>query len=216
MPNVAVPMDGGTRWLTEEERARIALKYGPPHKWTDPNPRPGIVTTSSSYDVRELDREAHRREVDEHTARVTEERARERATRDRRRFLPRLTESVARGIEQALLHRADPTRYPATAAAARWLDHCPLVELAESWLTMASHPHPRGRGRHGLAMALLVRGQSVPTWAPAVRQSPRATCRRCSITWRTYFTSMPTPRRRARSRRGPASWRCLTFAPPSS
>jgi hypothetical protein len=129
------------------------------------------VTTSSSYDVRELDREAHRREVDEHTARVTEERARERATRDRRRFLPRLTESVARGIEQALLHRADPTRYPATAAAARWLDHCPLVELAESWLTMASHPHPRGRGRHGLAMALLVRGQSVPTWAPAVRQT---------------------------------------------
>lgn len=175
MPNVAVPMDGGTRWITEEERARIAHKYGPPHRWTDPNPRPGVSTTWLSYvptadDVRELDREAHQRAVDEHTTQVTEERARERATRDRRKFLPRLTESVARGIEAALLHRADSTRYPATPAAARWLDHCPLTEVAERWLTMTYHPDPRGRGVHGLAMALLVRG-GVPTWAPAVRQT---------------------------------------------
>jgi hypothetical protein len=37
MPNVAVPMSGGeTRWITEEERARIALKYGAPQRWKDP------------------------------------------------------------------------------------------------------------------------------------------------------------------------------------
>lgn len=173
MSNVAVPMDGGTRWLTEEQRARIALKYGPPHRWRDPNPRPGISTTFDSYvptpaDVREMDREAERRAKQERVAQVTDKLARERATRDRRRFLPRLTEAVAHGMQEALLHRADPTRYPATAAAARWLDHCPLVELAESWRTMAYDPDPWERGRHGLAMAWLVRG-GVPTWAPAVR-----------------------------------------------
>jgi hypothetical protein len=170
-------MPGGeTRWITEEERARIALKYGAPQRWKDPNPRPGIYTTFASYvptpdDVREMDREKERRADEERVALVNEKRARERATRDRRRFLPRLTNAVARGMEQALLYRADPTRYPATPAAARWLDHCPLVELAEDWITMCRYdPDPRGRGRHGLAMAWLVRG-GVPTWAPAVRQN---------------------------------------------
>jgi hypothetical protein len=39
MAQVAVPMPGGeTRWLNQEERDRIALKYGPPHRWKDPNP----------------------------------------------------------------------------------------------------------------------------------------------------------------------------------
>lgn len=176
MPNVAVPMPGGeTRWLTEEERARIAGKYGPPHQWHDPNPRRGVSTTWLSYvptadDVREMDREAERRAEQERVAGVNEKLARERATRDRRRFLPPLTEAVARGMHEALLHRADPTRYPATAAAARWLDHCPLVELAESWLTMAYDPDPWARGWHGLAMAWLLRG-GPSTWAPAVRQT---------------------------------------------
>src|SRR5262245_40589586 len=225
MSQVAVRMpDGETRWLTEEERARIAGKYGPPHKWTETNPRPGISTSWLSYvptadDVRELDCEAQQRAVDEHTARLSEKRARERATRDRRRFLPRLTESVARGMEQALLHRADPNRYPATAAAARWLDHCPLVELAESWLTMAYHHDPRWRGcmdspwRCSCAATACRRGHRR---CARMAISPRATSRRCSTTWRTYFTSTPTPRRRARSRHGRASWRYPTFAPPSS
>src|SRR5262249_23032642 len=58
---------------------------------------------------------------------------------------------------------------PATRAAARWLDHCPLVGLAEDWITMcAADPDPRRRGSHGLAMAWLVR-RGVPTWAPAER-----------------------------------------------
>jgi len=77
-------MDGGTRWITEEERARIALKYGPPHKWKDPNPRPGVSTTFASYvptaaDVRELDREAQRRQDEERMAGGREQISRERA-----------------------------------------------------------------------------------------------------------------------------------------
>jgi len=144
MPNVAVPMPGReTRWLTEEQRAHLTGKYGPPHLWRDPNPRPGVASTWLSYvpsaaDVREMDREAERRAEQERVAGVNEKLAHERATRDRRRFLPRLTEAVAHGMHEALLHRADPTRYPATAVAARWLDHCPLVELADSWLVLLS------------------------------------------------------------------------------
>jgi hypothetical protein len=141
--------------------------------WRDPNPRPGVTATWLSYvpsadDVRELDREAHRREDAERTELVAEQHAREHATRERRKFLPDFGEAVARGIEDALLHRADPSRYAPTPAATRWLDHS-LVELADSWLTMAGYPDPRGRGRHGLAMAWLVRG-GVPTWRPAACQ----------------------------------------------
>jgi hypothetical protein len=180
MSQVAVPMPGGTRWINGEERARIASKYGPPHRWKDPNPRPGVSTTWDSYvpsvdDVQELDREAARRAEQERLARVNDQLARERATRDRRRYLPPLTDAVARGTQEGLLHRAAPSRYPATASAARWLDHVPLVDLAESWLTMAYDPDPRRRGRHGLAMAWLVRG-GVPTWATAQRQHGPVWC----------------------------------------
>src|SRR5262245_7410138 len=112
MPNIAVPMPGGgTRRITEEERARIARKYGSPQHWKDPHPRPGIWTTFDSYvptpdEVRELDREAERRADEAHAAVLRDKRARERATHHLRRFLPRQSEAVARGIEQALLHRA--------------------------------------------------------------------------------------------------------------
>ena len=111
---------------------------------------------------------AELRALEQHFARADLEDARVRATQDRRRYLPRLTDATVRGLEEALLHRALPDRYAATPAARRWLDFCPLVEVAESWLTMAGDPDPRGRGRHGLAMALLSRGGS-PTWAPVLR-----------------------------------------------
>jgi len=96
--------------------------------------------------------------------------ARQRATRARRREVPRLTDAAVRGLHEALLHRALPDRYPATAAAARWLDYCPLVEVADSWLTMGGDPDPRASGRHGLAMAWLVRGGGRRGFAPVTRQ----------------------------------------------
>jgi hypothetical protein len=83
MAQVAVPMpDGQTRWITEEERARIAFKYGPPHRWKDPNPQPGDYTSFLSYvptpdDVRELDREKERRAAEEYAAVVRDKRARD-------------------------------------------------------------------------------------------------------------------------------------------
>jgi hypothetical protein len=111
---------------------------------------------------------AELRALEQQFARADLEDARVRATQDRRRTLPRLTDATVRGLEEALLHRALPDRYAATPAARRWLDFCPLVEVAESWLTMAGDPDPRGRGRAGLAMALLSRG-GPPTWTPVFR-----------------------------------------------
>jgi hypothetical protein len=72
----------------------------------------------TATEVLEMDRETQRREGDARRALNRDQRSRERATYDRRRFLPRLTETVVRGMHEALLHRADPTRYPATAAYA--------------------------------------------------------------------------------------------------
>jgi hypothetical protein len=118
--------------------------------------------------VRTATKARQRRAFDAQMARVDLELGREHATIERRRFLPRLTDATVRGLEEALLHRACPDRYPATPAAARWLDHCPLVEVAETWLTLAGDRDPRGRGRHGLAMALLTRG-GAQTWAPIFR-----------------------------------------------
>jgi len=91
--------------------------------------------------------------------------SRVRAAQDRRRFLPRLTDAVARGIEEALLHRADPSRYPATPAGRRWLD-APLREIALDWLTMAGAAP--ARDHHQLAMAWLTRGgERQQAWQPA-------------------------------------------------
>jgi hypothetical protein len=72
-------------WITEEERARIARKYGSPPHWKDPNPRPGIWTSFDSYvptpdEVRELDREAERRADEARAAVLSDQSARERAT----------------------------------------------------------------------------------------------------------------------------------------
>jgi hypothetical protein len=55
---------------------------------------------------------------------------------DRRRDRRAMTPALARGMRDALLHRADP-RYPATAAAAEFLDHCPLVDLLRKHLALA-------------------------------------------------------------------------------
>jgi len=164
--------DGETRWLTEEERAHIAGKYGPPHKWTDPNPRPGMSSTWASYvpspdDVRELDREAQRRQDAARVAGVREQFSRERAAADRRRFLPRLSDSVARGIQEALCHRCCPDRYAVTPAARRWVDSS-LREIALDWLTMGGYAP--ARDHHRLAMAWLHRGgERQQAWQPAVR-----------------------------------------------
>jgi hypothetical protein len=162
--------DGETRWLTEEERARIAHKYGPPHQWTDPNPRRGMSTTWSSYvptpdDVRELDREAKQRQDDERLAGVREQLSHARAAYDRRRFLPKLSDAVARGIEEALCHRACPDRYAVTAGSRRWVD-ASLREIAVDYLTMAGDAP--ARDHHRLAMAWLHRGgQRQQAWQPA-------------------------------------------------
>ena len=130
MSQVAVPMpDGGTRWISEEERARIALKH---HAVTF---SAFMAYRPTAAEVLAADREAQRRQEDAHLVGVHEQASHVRAAEDRRRFLPRLTDGVARGIEAALLHRCDP-RYPATPAARRWLD-APLREIAVDWLTMA-------------------------------------------------------------------------------
>jgi hypothetical protein len=157
--NTAVPMpDGETRWISEEERARIARTH---HAVTS---SAFMSYTPTAAEVLAADREAERRQRDARMVEASEQRARVRAATDRRRFLPRLTDAVARGIEAALLHRCDP-RYPAPAAARRWLD-APLREIAVEWLTMAGDAP--ARDHHRLAMAWLQRGgQAQQTWQPA-------------------------------------------------
>src|SRR5262245_16817942 len=160
MAQVAVPMpDGGTRWISEEERARIALQHHAVTSTSFMSYRP------TAAEVLAADREAQRRQDAAHLDAEREQAGRARAAQDRRRFLPRLTDAVARSIEDALLHRADPSRYPATAPARRWLD-APLRELALEWLTMAGAAP--ARDHHRLAMAWLHRGgQAQQAWQPA-------------------------------------------------
>jgi len=119
----------------------------------------------TAADVLEADREAQRRQDPARLDGVREQASRARAAHDRRRFLPRLTDSIARGIEAALLHRCDP-RYPTTPPARRWLD-TPLREVAVDWLTMAGDAP--ARDHHRLAMAWLHRGgQRHQAWQPAI------------------------------------------------
>jgi hypothetical protein len=79
----------------------------------------------------------------------------------------RLTPALVRGMVEALLHRAVPTRYPATAASSAWRDHCPLVELCREYLETAGHP-PIGRDRYTLSTAAL-RRTGAPGFVPITR-----------------------------------------------
>jgi hypothetical protein len=90
--------------------------------------------------VRTAARARQRREREQEQARADLAFSRACATIERRRHLPQLTDAVVRGLEEALLHRALPDRYAATPAAARWLDHCPLVEVAETARFSGSNP----------------------------------------------------------------------------
>jgi hypothetical protein len=83
---------------------------------------------------------------------------------DRRRDRRSMTPAIARGMHEALLHRADPTRYAATPAAREWLDHCSLVDLLRKHLELGGHEDPFTLSRHEVVMRALVRG--VDGWVP--------------------------------------------------
>src|SRR5262249_60144392 len=92
----------------------------------------------TAEDVLDADRETARRQDAERVAGVREQISLERAAHDRRKFLPKLSDSTARGIEAALLHRCCPDRYAVTPGAPR-PGHAPLREIALDLLTMGGY-----------------------------------------------------------------------------